>query len=142
MCCTSVELSSVLCGRGVRVGGRSKREGICIYIYIYILPNQGWNPGLPHYKPILYCLSHQEESYCQCRRLRRCRFDPWVGKIPWRRKWQPTPVFLPGEWRSQVDCSPWGLKESDTTEHTHTHNTHTHTHTHTHVWVCTPTTTG
>ena len=28
---------------------------------------------------------------------RRCRFSPWVGKIPWRRKWQPTPVFLPGE---------------------------------------------
>ena len=29
--------------------------------------------------------------------LRRCGFDPWVGKIPWRREWQPTPVFLPGE---------------------------------------------
>ena len=35
-----------------------------------------------------------KESVCQCRRL---RFDPWVGKIPWRRKWQPIPVFLPGE---------------------------------------------
>ena len=33
----------------------------------------------------------------QCRRLRRCRFDPWVGKIPWRRAWQPSPLFLPGE---------------------------------------------
>ena len=46
-------------------------------------------------------------------------FDPWVGKIPWRRKWQPTPVFLPGEshgWRSLVGYSPWGRKESDTTE--------------------------
>ena len=46
-------------------------------------------------------------------------FDPWVGKIPWRRKWQPTPVFLPGEahWqRSLVGYSPWGLKESDRTE--------------------------
>ena len=31
------------------------------------------------------------------RRHKRCRFDPWVGKMPWRRKWQPTPVFLPGE---------------------------------------------
>ena len=38
-----------------------------------------------------------KESTCQCR---RCGFDPWIGKIPWRRKWQPTPVFLPGE-------SPW-----------------------------------
>ena len=36
-----------------------------------------------------------EESVCQCRRLRRCGFDPWVRKIPWRRKWQPTSVSLP-----------------------------------------------
>ena len=46
-------------------------------------------------------------------------FDPWVGKIPWRRKWQPTPVLLPGEshgQRSLVCYSPWGHKESDTTE--------------------------
>ena len=46
-------------------------------------------------------------------------FDPWVGKIPWRRAWQPTPVFLPGEshgQRSLVDYSPWGHKELDTTE--------------------------
>ena len=45
-------------------------------------------------------------------------FDPWVGKIPWRRKWQPTPVLLPGEshgQRSLVSYSPWGRKESDTT---------------------------
>ena len=34
---------------------------------------------------------------CQCRRCKRCGFDPWVEKIPWRRKRQPTPVFLPGE---------------------------------------------
>ena len=34
---------------------------------------------------------------CQCRGLKRCRFDLWVQKIPWWRKWQPTPVFLPGE---------------------------------------------
>ena len=46
-------------------------------------------------------------------------FDPWVGKIPWRRKWQPTPGFLPGAShgrRSLVGSSPWGHKESDTTE--------------------------
>ena len=49
-------------------------------------------------------------------------FSPWVGKIPW--KWQPTPVFLPGKFhrqRSPAGFSPWGCKESDTTEHTHTH---------------------
>ena len=46
-------------------------------------------------------------------------FDPWVGKIPWRTKWQATAVFLPGEChgqRSLVGYSPWGHKESDTTE--------------------------
>ena len=47
------------------------------------------------------------------------RFVPWVGKIPWRREWQPTPVFLPGESHGQInlaDYSPWGHKESDITE--------------------------
>ena len=51
--------------------------------------------------------------------------------IPWRRKWQPTPVFLPGEFhkqRSLVGYSLWGCKESDTTKQL----IHTHTHTHTH----------
>ena len=51
-------------------------------------------------------------------------FAPWVGKIPWRRKWQPTPVFLPGEshgQRSLAGYSPWGHKESDTTEQLHFH---------------------
>ena len=46
-------------------------------------------------------------------------FDPWVRKIPWRREWLPTPVFLPGEFhthRSLASYSPWGCKESDTTE--------------------------
>ena len=50
---------------------------------------------------------------------RRPGFNSWVGKIPWRREWQPTPVFLPGEFRGQrslVGYSPWGHKESDTTE--------------------------
>ena len=57
-----------------------------------------------------------KESTCQCR---RCRFDPGVRKIPWRRKWQPTPVFLPGKsliQRSLAGYSPWGCKESDMTE--------------------------
>ena len=44
---------------------------------------------------------------------------PWVRKIPWEKKWQPTPPFLLGEshgQRSLADCSPWGHKESDMTE--------------------------
>ena len=36
-----------------------------------------------------------KESTCQCRRHKRCGFDPWVSKIPWSRQWQPTPVSLP-----------------------------------------------
>ena len=62
-----------------------------------------------------------KESTCQCRRH---KFKPWVRKILWRRKWQPTPVFLPGEshgQRSLVDCSPWGREESDMTEQLHFH---------------------
>ena len=50
---------------------------------------------------------------CQCKRHKRHGFDPWVGKIPWRRKWQPTPVFLPGKSHGQrnlVCCSPWECK--------------------------------
>ena len=57
-----------------------------------------------------------KESACQ---YRRCRFDPWLRKIPWRRKWQPIPVFLHGKshgQRSLVGYSPKDREESDTTE--------------------------
>ena len=50
---------------------------------------------------------------------KRCRFNPWVWKNPWRREWQSTAVFVAGEsygQRSLVGYSPWGCKESDTTE--------------------------
>ena len=52
-------------------------------------------------------------------REKRLRFDSWVGKIPWRRAWQPTPVFLPGAshgQRSLVGYRPQGLKESEMTK--------------------------
>ena len=60
-----------------------------------------------------------EESACQRRRHKRQGFDPWVRKIPWRREWLPTPVFLPREshgQRSLAGYSPQGCKESDMTE--------------------------
>ena len=60
-----------------------------------------------------------KEPACQCRRCKRHGFDPWVGKIPWRRAQQPTPVFLPGEFHGQrnlVGYSPWGRKELDIIE--------------------------
>ena len=62
-----------------------------------------------------------EESSCK---QRRCRFDPWVRKIPWSRKWHPTPVFLLGkfyEQRSLVGFSLWGHQESDTIEQVDTY---------------------
>ena len=65
-----------------------------------------------------------KEPNGQCRRCKRCGFDPWVGKIPWRRAWQPTPVSLPRENRGQRSLavySPWGCIESDTTEVTSMH---------------------
>ena len=54
-----------------------------------------------------------------CLHCRRPGFYPWVGKMPWRRKWQPTPVSLPGKSHGQwslVGCSPWGCKELGMTE--------------------------
>ena len=60
----------------------------------------------------------QQKRLGICLQCRRLRFDSWAGKIPWRRKWQPTPVSLPGEshgQRSLVGYGLWDCKESDTT---------------------------
>ena len=65
-----------------------------------------------------------KEPTCQCRKHKRCRFDPGVEKSPWRKKWQITPVFLPRDSHGQrnlVGYSSWGLKESDITEQLSTH---------------------
>ena len=77
-----------------------------------------------------------KESTCQGRRHERGGFDPWVGKIPWRRKWQPTPAFLPGAFhgqRSLEGYSPRGFKRVGQDQYVHVcARAHTHTHTHTH----------
>ena len=65
----------------------------------------------------------------QCGRL---GFNPRMRKIPWRREWQSTPVFLPAESHGQSNQEGYNCKESDTTEQL----THTHTHTHTHTEFC------
>ena len=72
---------------------------------------------------VITCLPKQKTQ--------RRRFDPWVRKIPWRRKCQPLPVFLPGKFHGQtslVGYSPWGCKDSDMTESAHTHNLFMKTH--------------
>ena len=55
-----------------------------------------------------------KEPACQCRKLRDAGLIPGLGRSPWRRAWQPTPVFLPGEshgQRSPAGYSPWGCKD-------------------------------
>ena len=107
MTCNVIQTPVILCFRGdiLQIGPSGKLtepevsvQGICL--------------GMPRW------LSGKE-SACQYRRHRRLKFDSWVGKIPWRRKRQPTPVFLPGKsygQRSLVGFSPWGCRESDMTE--------------------------
>ena len=73
---------------------------------------------------LLLRAAHCRASLCLrplriCLQCRRPEFDPWVGRIPWRREWQPTSVFLPGEFHGQrglVGYRPWGRKESATME--------------------------
>ena len=85
--------------------------------------NQVWE-SLPHRCVVKMYLDFPSGASgtgpaCQCRRHKRCRFNPWVRKIPWRRAWQPTPVFLPEESRGRrnlVGYSSWDLKEWDTAE--------------------------
>ena len=64
--------------------------------------------------------SVQLSRWRQCRRCKRHRFNPLIRKIPWRRKWQLTSLFLPGKFhghRNLVGYIPRGRKESDTTDH-------------------------
>ena len=67
------------------------------------------NLEIKNHRGITRWLSGKESAF----QFRRCNFDPWVGKIPWRRQWQLTPVFFPGEshgQRSLVGYSSWGHK--------------------------------
>ena len=64
---------------------------------------------------------------CQCKRCKRCRFEPWVVKFTWSKKWQPTPESLPGEFHGQSSFVGSRVRHDCT---------HTHTHTHTNIiWV-------
>ena len=84
---------------GEAIGRKQKRE-----IHTYRFPTGG---------------ASSKEPACQSRRYRRCGFNAWLKKIPWRRKRQPIPVFLPGESHGQRDLGgygPQGHKESDMTE--------------------------
>ena len=101
--------------------GKSLQSGHCCMVVLY-LPNRQ--------------SSLVAQTVRVCLQGRRPGFDPWVGKIPWRREWQPTLVFLPGNshgWGSRAGPNLWSCKESDTTERlTHT-PPHTSPHQHTHT---------
>ena len=73
---------------------------------------EGWIPHnlhispAPQPNPFNTYISPGKEPACQCRRQKRHRFNLWFVKIPWRRAWQPTPVFLPEEYHGQRSLSP------------------------------------
>ena len=93
-------------------------------------PKWWWNPNAQY--PLMWLYLEIESLYmitrwhsdtnsaCHCRRLRRCRFDPWARKIPWRREWQPTPVSFPGQSHEQrilEGYSPWSHKSQTRLRH-------------------------
>ena len=106
---------------------------VCMYVCVNVYAEK-WSKFLLFYKIVQSARTIKwkllrrfsgKESSCPCRRCRRHRFDPWIGKIPWKRKWQPSPVFLPGKSHRQrilKDYSLWVHKELDTTEHVSTLN--------------------
>ena len=95
----------------------SESPGLCSHLCKNTQGNDLGITGFRNHAGEFEALVAQTERIClQCRRH---RFNPWVRKIPQRRSWQPTTVFLPGEFhgqRSLVGYSPWGRKKSDMIE--------------------------
>ena len=102
---------------------------ICLYIHILIkeqkpvwYQNCRWPHQMQKNNQAVFFKITGEKNWKWFLSNHENRFNPWVGKIPWRKAWQPTPVFLPREahgHRSLAGDSPWGHKESDTTEATY-----------------------
>ena len=110
-------------------------QGFAMLQPVSLFPSLLWLTHLPLYGYFPFCLSialcpggaNGKEPTNQRRRHKRCGFNLWVRKIPWRRVWQPTLVFLPREFDGQrilVGYSPLGRKELDTTEAMY-HSTYT-----------------
>ena len=112
--------SCSLSGASVHEDSLGKYAGVSSHALLQgIFPTQGSNL---HLLCLLHCQMVSDFSDGSegkvCLQRRGPGFDPWVGKTPWRRKWQPTPVFLPEKsygWRSLAGFSLWGYKESDMT---------------------------
>ena len=99
-----------------------RQTGLCIYARgMFWALEKGFGRGCRGLRGFPGGASGKEPA-CQCRKCKRCGLDPWVGKIPWRRVWQLTPVFLAGESHGQrnlVGYSPQSCKELNTTEVTY-----------------------
>ena len=87
----------------------SNKEILVVYFY------NNSNQDLLHTSWPCSCMAHGKESTCQYERGKRCGFDPWVGKIPWKKKWQPSLVFLPGK---SMDTGAWWAIAHGVTEST------------------------
>ena len=102
-------------------------ELLSSFLCLALKPGHLYYPGFPG-------VASSKEGACRCRRLKRCRFGLWGRKIPWRRPWQPTPVFLPGESHGQRnledDVESMGLQRVG---HEWAH-THMHTHFRKEAW--------
>ena len=88
--------------------------------------------GISTLRPLWIMLLWWVKNLPAMQEAQEMQFNPWVGKIPWRRKWQPTPVFLPEKSHGQrrlAGYSPWDCRGSDTPERLSTHE-----HSHTSVW--------
>ena len=97
---------------------------ISLILITFFYGNYNNNNIILNIMPVLHMSTWQLSQRRICLQCRRLVFDPWFGKISWRRKWKPTLVFLPGKSHRQwslVGYSPWGHKESDTTERLHCH---------------------
>ena len=115
-------LETPSCGWGV--GLTRQPYGVVVTCFWATLLNKKLYSILINLWPLACNFANGKEPTCQCRRHKRHGLYLWVRKIPWRRKWQPIPVVLPGEihgWRSLMGYSPWGHKESDMTEWVHFH---------------------
>ena len=136
-------------GSSVHGDSPGKNTGVgCHALLQAIFPTQGSNPGLPNCRQIIIWASRElsiiflprarlvcmmiytvstrwlrgKESTRQFRGQRRCRVSPWVRRTPWRRKRQPTPIFLTGKShgeRSLAGYSPWGRRVGHDWAHTH-----------------------
>ena len=98
--------------------------------------SQTWLSDWTKLKPYVLVLKGfpGKESTCQCRSWKRHEFNRWVGKISWSRKWQPTPVFLPGIPHGQRSLAGYSEVHGATKSQIQVRKwVHTHTHTHTRV---------